>query len=55
MKRLHLVANDQVIGHLDQDQGGALRLTAPPLAGAPRLSLAFAPSATPIPPRKALA
>lgn len=55
MKRLHLVTNGQVIGHLDQDNGGTLRLTVPPRDGAPRLSLAFAPSSSSIPPRKALA
>src|SRR5699024_2006715 len=55
MKRLFMVSNGVIIGHLDQDHGGALRLTAPPSAGMPRLSLAFAPSTTPIPPRRALA
>lgn len=55
MKRLVMVSNGVAIGHLDQDRGGALRLTAPPVVGAPPLSLAFAPSTAPIPPRRALA
>lgn len=54
-KRLFMVSNGAAIGHLDQDRGGALRLTAPPNAGMSRLSLAFAPSTAPIPPRRALA
>lgn len=55
MKRLIMVSNGERIGHLDQDDGGTLRLTAPPLDGMPRLSLGFPPSRSPIPPRKARA
>jgi serine/threonine-protein kinase HipA len=54
-KRLHMVMNGQEIGHLDQSSGGALHLTAPPLEGVPRLSLAFAPSTEHVRPRQALA
>lgn len=55
MKRLLMVSNGELIGHLDQDRGGTLRLTAPPTDGMPRLSLGFTPSTSPIPPRKARA
>lgn len=55
MKRLHLVHNGTRIGQLLQDQGGTMRLTAPPVDGIARLSLAFAPSETPIRPRLARA
>lgn len=55
MKRLFMLSNGATIGHLDQDGGGALRLTAPASEEIPRLSLAFAPSATPVAPRQALA
>jgi serine/threonine-protein kinase HipA len=55
MKRLHLVSNDREIGHLDQDDGGTLRLLTPPADDAPRLSLAFSPSERPVRPRVARA
>lgn len=41
---LHMIANGTQVGTLEQDRGGALRLTAPPESGVPRLSLAFEPS-----------
>ncbi|MDC4233170.1 HipA domain-containing protein [Actinomyces sp. B33] len=51
MKRLLMVMNGRTIGHLDQDDRGKTTLTAPPMEGVPRLSLAFEPSTRPIPPR----
>lgn len=51
MKRLNMVMNAQIIGHLDQDEHGKTTLSAPPVEGVPRLSLAFDPSERPIPPR----
>lgn len=51
MKRLHLVSNGDVVGHLDQDDGGTLRLLVPPTEEAPRLSLSFSPSEEAVRPR----
>lgn len=51
MKRLLMVMNGRTIGYLDQDDRGKTTLTAPHMEGVPRLSLAFEPSARPIPPR----
>lgn len=52
---LHMIANGIQVGTLEQTNGGALRLTVPPISGVPRLSLAFEPSDDPIPQRAARA
>lgn len=46
-----MVLDGREVGQLIQDRHGATRVTAPPLDGAPRVSLAFPPSSTPVRPK----
>ena len=50
MKILHMVLDGHEVGQLIQDRHGATRVLTPPIDGAPRISIAFTPSDTPVKP-----